>query len=853
MQMSFRSAAAIAMLVLVALGGAPPASAAGTMVDQVLISRQGDSATLEIHFACRNRYIDSFPLTRSERVQINLFRVDECGLSPIATPRREMQRPIGREMAALKELEFIRSGDGNEILLLNFDAPVSIVAQQRGDLSRLVITVDMKGVPASPAESWSPAIPMAVLPDQDKSARNPEQVARAEARAGSQASQKTVQPAAGEGRYAINLESALQPVNARRLTAGQVPGDVQMYATEVIVDGQTWYRLRLGFFAAETEAETALENLRSEYPKGWVVRVGEEERHLAASNPVVAAGETQTPASSAAAASAVSLQAQAAGLSAIQISQLMDDGRQAIRAGDNDRAVQIYTKVLREPENENTRQAQEYLGLARERNGQNAHAVAEYRRYLMLYPDGEDAARVRQRLAGLTAVNEMREAPFITDTGADDRKRWDSYGGIAQYYRRDVSQFGDQDTVVGQSSLLTDFDFVTRRRGDRIDFSSRATMGNLYDLLSEEDGPGSSTRIYQLYVDVVDSQWDLSGRFGRQSMPGSGVLGRFDGAQLGWSFRPDARLNFVTGYPVDSTGDGVNTDRFFYGMSTDFSNLFERLDVSLFFNIQEVDGVQDRQAVGSELRYFDDSRSLIMLVDYDVSYSEMNSFVTLGNWAFPNRLTLNAMIDFRKSPLLTTRNALIGQSVSSIEELLVLFGEDEIRQLAKDRTGDLQTYSLGLSAPLFDRFQLNADATMTNYDGTLASGGVPAIPDVDGTIYYTLTAVGSSLLMEQDTTIFGLGYVDGDSASTTTLTVDSRYPVTRSMRINPRLRVSQRDIERTDSSQWIAAPSLRMLYRFARRYEVELELGGEWSKQQTATDSIDYNSYFIYAGYRADF
>ena len=89
--------------------------------------------------------------------------------------------------------------------------------------------------------------------------------------------------------------------------------------------------------------------------------------------------------------------------------------------------------------------------------------------------------------------------------------------------------------------------------------------------------------------------------------------------------------------------------------------------------------------------------------------------------------------------------------------------------------------------------------------------------------------------------------------STTTVTIDTRYPVTRGMRINPRLRVSRRDIERTDSEQWIATPSLRMLYRFARRYEIELELGGEWSNQKTDTESFDYNSYFIYAGYRTNF
>jgi tetratricopeptide (TPR) repeat protein len=855
--MGSRTATAISGLILLVHGIVQPAQATGTMVDQVLISRQGDSATLEIQLECRNRYIDSFPLTKSERVQINLLRVDECGLSPVSTPRREIQRPVGRELAGLKELEFVQSGKDKQILMLHFDHPVNVIVQQRGDLSRLVINVDISDAPTSQPDAPSPVVPVVTLPEPPGGEPQSDRMARAEERARLQMTQVPAKPSESPTPYVINLESALQPVDAQRFQADQMIGGRQLYGSEVIVDGRTWYRLRLGFFASEEEAEAALATLRVNYPDAWVVRVSANEKEAAAINTVVAAGAVSTGNSLEASAGQPAVDASVAGLAVglttEQLTQLMDEGRQAILTGDNDRAVQIYTKVLREPENEFSRQAQEYLGLARERKGQNAHAVAEYRRYLMLYPDGEDAARVRQRLSGLTAINEMRADVRVTDTRREDVSRWDAYGGFAQYYRRDTSQFGDQDEVVGQSSVLSDFDLVTRRRGDRFDFSSRSTIGHLYDLLSEGEGPGSRSRVYYMYADLVDNQWNVSARLGRQSLPSSGVLGRFDGAQLGWSFLPDARLNILTGYPVDSADDSINTDRFFYGLSTDFSSVLELFDLSLFYNTQEVDGIEDRQAVGSELRYFDEARSLIMLVDYDLAYSEINSFVTLGNWAFPNRMTLNAMIDFRKSPLLTTRNALIGQGVSSIDELLLIFREEEIRQLARDRTGDIQTYSLGVSAPLFDRFQINGDATMVNYDGTVASGGVPAVPDSDGNIYYSMTLIGSSLLMEQDTSIFGLGYVDGDMVSTTTLTIDSRYRVTRGMRINPRLRFSRRDIERTDSEQWIATPSLRMLYRFARHYEVELELGGEWSNQKTDTESFDYNSYFIYAGYRADF
>jgi hypothetical protein len=857
MQMSFRLAAILASVALLIQGILQPAHAAGTMLDQVLISRRGDTATLEVKLECRNRYIDSFPLTKSERVQINFLRVDECGLSRTSTPRREIQRPVGREMASLKEMEFIRSGKDQEILLLRFDHPVSVVVQQRGDLSRLLIKVDISGEPSPAVAETIPAPAIAATPGPSIPAPTADQISRAEERARLEMTQKAVPAAVSGALYAINLESALEPIDARRLEADQLANTAQLYGTEVVVDGRTWYRLRLGFFATEAEAETALQRLRPGYPDAWIVRVPPDEADAAGRGEIVVAGadaaRNSTEWSAGRPPPDTSAVAQPTGLAIERISELMDEGRQALLTGANDRAVQVYTKVLREPENEFSRQAQEYLGLARERNGQNAHAVAEYRRYLMLYPAGEDAARVGQRLNGLTAVDDTRAVPRVSNARSEDVSRWDMYGGLAQYYRRDAGQFGDQAEVVGQSSILSDFDFVARRRGDRFDFSSRATVGYQYDLLSQDEGSGNSSRFYYLYTDVVDSQWDLSARLGRQSLHSSGVLGRFDGAQVGWSVWPNARLNIVTGYPVDSANDSIDTDRFFYGFSTHFTNVLELFDLSMFYNTQDVDGLEDRQAVGSELRYFDESRSLIMLIDYDISYSEINSFVTLGNWAFPNRMTLNAMIDFRKSPLLTTRNALIGQTVTTIEELLLVFREDEIRQLARDRSGEMQTYSLGLSAPLFDRFQINADATMVNFDGTPASGGVPGYPDADGNIYYSMTLIGSSLLTAQDTSILGFGYVDAGTVATSTLTFDTRYPVTRGMRINPRLRISRREIERTDSEQWIAAPSLRFLYRFARRFELELELGGEWSSQETDTESFDYNTYFIYGGYRADF
>src|SRR4029078_5907495 len=93
-------------------------------------------------------------------------------------------------------------------------------------------------------------------------------------------------------------------------------------------------------------------------------------------------------------------------------------------------------------------------------------------------------------------------------------------------------------------------------------------------------------------------------------------------------------------------------------------------------------GVLRGEAIGPEARYFDDHRSLYALVDYDTSYSTLNNVYLVGNWRTAGQLTLNATVNRAHSPYLTTSNALMGQPLTSIDELLVLESEDQIRQLA---------------------------------------------------------------------------------------------------------------------------------------------------------------------------
>jgi hypothetical protein len=225
----------------------------------------------------------------------------------------------------------------------------------------------------------------------------------------------------------------------------------------------------------------------------------------------------------------------------------------------------------------------------------------------------------------------------------------------------------------------------------------------------------------------------------------------------------------------------------------------------------------------------------------------------LGNWILPNQVTLNATVDFRESPILTTYNAIQGQGVDSIDALRDRYSVDEIRQLAEDRTASSHSYTVGATKPLNETFQLTGDVTLSELGSTPASGGVEAMPSTGNEYYYTVQLIGSNLLKEGDITIFGLRYSDASTSDTTSVSVNERYPLNTAWRVNPRMRVDYRINKPNDNSQWIYAPSILVDYLWRKNYHFELETGGEWSSQQLTDSSEDTTAYYVYAGYRADF
>ncbi len=825
------------MFLLPALAGGV-AGAEPKEITSVLVSRTADAAYVEIRFACPNRFLGQSPLTAAARTEITLARLDQC--TGPGHDIREATRPAGGSLAALEEIEYSMRGGAEATLRLRFDRPVLVMAEQSGDPRGLSLRVQ---VPAgSEPTATAPEPPGTKAPPAARAALSPEQLARAEERARLAIQPKPARvPAPAD--FVLNLKSSTQPIDLGVESAGLAQHSGVVYVADINVDGQEWHRLRLGFFATEAAADAALVMLRPRVPDAWVTRVSAAERLAARADTDGALRD--------------GAQATAAGgsgtLSDTQVQGILADARNAIIDREYSRAAELATRILAVTPRAETAEARELLGLARERNGQVAQAVAEYRRYLADYSGTEGAVRVGQRLAALTTARERPRASIRAGDSAARDSDWEIYGGISQYYHLDSVDFGGDSSVVDQSAVFSDAELVVRHSGARFDFGSRATLGYDYDMSGGESAYDSQSHFYNLYADLSDRNLGLFARLGRQTLRNQGVFGRFDGALVSWQWAPSYRLNLLAGYPVYSSDESIDTSRKFFGYSVDVLGLLDMFDVNMFVNVQEVDGVSDRQAVGTEVRYLGENRSLIASVEYDFAYSELTSLAALGNWTFDNRVTANARFDWRKAPFLTTEAALIGQPESSIQELLLTYAEAEIRQLALDRAGSMQSIAVGVARPLSERFEISADVTASQYDGTPESGGVRETEDSGTLVYSCLSLIGSSLIREGDLAILGLRYADGGTAKSTAIFLDARYPLTRNLRLNPKLFLSRVQLTQGDSTDLLIRPGLRLQYRLARHYQFEVEGGGEFGSHDNALGTNDSTGYYFYAGYRADF
>jgi tetratricopeptide (TPR) repeat protein len=574
--------------------------------------------------------------------------------------------------------------------------------------------------------------------------------------------------------------------------------------------------------------------------------------------------------------------------------KLVAEAKVARGTGDFPKAVQLFNVVLALPANNYTQQAQELIGNSREKMGESAKAKAEYEAYLKLYPQGEGAERVRQRLAVIEGATK------VSGVGATQGKKPirdihenTVYGSWTQYYY-DAHSHTYPATGINlnrhdQSSLISAIDLTARFRqnewDNKIVFRNTQTM-NFLPKGADRD------RTQSAYVEINNKESDFLTRLGRQNGNSGGVLGRFDGALFRYGFSPKYKLNFVAGTLDDYK---VDYRRHFYGINLDVGPVFDNWSGNAFFIEQSVDNLIDRRGVGGELRYFNAGKSVYSLVDYDTYFERLNTAMVQGNWAAADGTNYNMLMETRKSPVLQLINSLTDPAFqnttfyptapTSLRQALLVGGSiaapntmtaSKLREFAINQTLDTSLVLFGVTRQFTPRWQLGGDIQMSRVsgqpgasDGALALA-IKAAADANtvltpleiqnlknsfksgNTYNYHVQAVGLDTLFKDDTSVISVSYTDGPASRVQSLVLTNVMVPLEKWRLDSSLKLLRIDSD-PSSVQYIIGPTMRASYRLREKATIEAEVGLEVTNDN---DTINGHTRtfrdFSFIGYRLD-
>jgi tetratricopeptide (TPR) repeat protein len=784
----------LAVSLLVA--GSASAQAPIRLIEAVEANEQNDHVNITALFACSMRYVSHLPVSRGDTVRIQLRLGADCqaGFSSLA-PESPL---VGGSSNLVRSVRLEGTALGAAVLEMRWARPFDFVlaptTNGRGIRVRLLNVTGLGG--------------RVIVGNVDE---------------------------APDG-YSVNLASSQEPFIESAVKNAAAQLRVPVYVSEVDLDGVRWYRLRAGPFATRRDADRVLLSARSLYGRAWL-GINDEEGVTSPEGSRVVPLNIDRPVDPA--------------MTPAARDALQSEARTAFTRRNHAQAIELFTKLLRQPEFPQRAADQELLGLARERSSQLAQAKAEYEEYLRRYPDGAAAGRIRSRLRILASSGKSLRGLGVASDGKP--LGWSNTGVASELY-----QYGKQHTDVGGlasdrtnvSVSLTDADWLARFHGERFDFSSRTSVGYTKDLLAANND--KATRVAALYAEFTDRQLGLSGRIGRQSHSGDGILGLFDGVLTSWQRNSRWAYTAAIGFPTETTRNGFSNERRFIAVSAHLGPLRGAWDLGTYLIDQQLDGRLDRQALGFETRYFVPGRTSVLLVDFDLHYSSLNSAILMGNWLLPDKWSLSYDLSHRRNPILMTRNALIGQPVSNFTALESLFTTAEITRLALDRTSVSDSVAVAISRAIGEKWQFMADAFGMRIGASPASGGVPAVPDSGWDRSFQLQLSGASLWGNSDLHFFSVRAQQSLDARSYSVGWSARFPMISAWRIGPVLRAEQRERFTDQSTQSVYTPELRIDYT-SQHAAVDLNFGGEFSKRELPADLEKIRRFYVLASYRYRF
>jgi tetratricopeptide (TPR) repeat protein len=779
----------------------------GPLVQVIDADERDDHADISIQFSCSARYISNTPMSRGTSTTITLRLGPDCGsLLNVFPPEIPLVGGGGQLVTGARVDSVV---PGEVTLQLSWARELDFVMAPTA--SGLGLRVRLLGTNKKKAGVF------------------------------------LAEPDAATG-YAINLESELKMFDRATIEAAAASLKTQAYVSETDIEGQHWYRLRAGPFATRAEADRVLQIALASYPRAWVA-VNDEQTDLsviehAGVQSTAASGPTDPP------------------LPDEERARILRDARAALEKRQYPEAVDLLSRLLRQPEYPARVDAQELIGLVRERAGQLAQAKAEYEEYLRRYPNGPGAERVRIRLRTLIAAALAPKS--IGEFGAPQGNHWSLAGSTSLTYQYEKDQTVSAGTTTSTTSVnaaLIYADLLLRDRGERYDFTSRVDAGYTRNIVSTFGG--SQDRTTAAYVELTDRMLGLTGRIGRQSLASQGVIGLFDGAYVGYQVSPKFSVSAAAGLPAYTAYSSISGQTKFGTVTAEFDPFHLAWVFDAYFFDELVGSTTDRRSIGFQTRYTQPGRTAVVLVDYDIVFQQLNSATLIGNAKVGQSWILGFDADHRRSPLLELNNALMGQTAPDLAALQNTFTPSQIRQLALDRTATSDTVVVSASRPLGERWQFMVNLAGLQLSGSPASGGVPATPSTGLDKNVSLQISGLSLLQASDLHIFSVRYDDSPISRSTTLSWDARFVVYGAWRLGPRLSVEQLNDPMIGEKQYLYLPQVRgdwtgrrSVFELTAGYELQHQLAQQQQQTltgQAETGALDQRSLYISATYRFRF
>lgn len=857
------------------------------MIDDVELRRDGNHAVVQLHFVAPVQFQRTVAMRSGDLVQVHYnILISPATLNLVRNERRIDGIP------GLPQIIITDDDDGrnaaNRQLLLRFSEPTRQRVRAGRDSHSIEIVLEGRGAAVSAfTPTRTPAL--ATLP----------------------------LAADTRGRYAINLQRSVKPGQP---LAASIPAEFQnnvVFTAQRVVDGKTVHEVNLGYFPTLSAAENARVKLQRRFPGAAIVALQPQVAApvappAAAAAPAQAAGVLAEPAPPPAAtpslpAQAARVAAQTPAIPAVLVpgsplpapslpvpvavtpapevsvevaapspemaaqynakaAALLAGAQAAYDRNDYPAAIETLNALLNLPTNKSSRRAQEMIGRARLKVEDVARARSEFELFLQLYPTGADSREIQQLLATLPKpVTTARVRPPMEPTTTTS-------GSISLFYFGGQSQVRSQDfqtspisglpvlqsenTLSGTDlkQMQTNVDLNWRYRDSDKDmrFVFRDTASA--DLLT---AGRNRNRLSAMYFDQRSFVNGTNFRIGRQSPTGGGVLYRFDGVQGGYTFAPKWRVNGVFGKPSD---DLLDTARSFYGASIEAEALTKELSGNLYFNQGMIDGEIDRQAIGTELRYFNGGVSLFGQLDYDQVLQGLNIASLQGNWMFPDMTVANFMYDRRSTPFRSLGNILFFQDPSAptiarrISDLLLTNSIDTLRSQVNGITA-MQTQAMaGLTTPINTNWQAGSNVTYTNV-GEIAPVPIilPAGQPSTGDLWSLgFQLIGSNLYSVRDTHVFSTTFLSGPTYNGTMLSYNNLSSLNEKWQLEPSLRYyTQTDNTDTKTVRW--TPGLRLTYRVRKQVSLETEETYEISEVKGPLRTESSTRLFYYFGARYDF